>query len=47
MQVLRRRDEILPLSKGGSEFKLTYLRALKELEAKIADLSVSAKVHFL
>ena len=35
------------LFNNRSEFKLTYLRALKELEAKIADSSVSAKVYFV
>ena len=48
MQVLRVRLEITErLFNNRSEFKLTYLRALKELEAKIADSSVSAKVYFV
>ena len=41
------KQTLLPLANGECNFKLTYLRAQTELEAKIAYLSVSAKVNFL
>ena len=38
--------ELLPVSNGGSELFLTYLRAQKELGTILAYLSVSAWVLF-
>ena len=38
---------LLPVSNGERNFKMTYLRAPEELDAKIADLSFSARVVFL
>ena len=40
------RRQLLPVSNGGSKFKLGFLRAQIELGDKKRDLAFSAKTHF-
>ena len=39
--------DLLPVSKGSSEFKLRFLERYLDLEKILADLGFSARVYFL